>query len=181
MKENKTSWKKRKEALEEVESACSQYQGLISSEPDVFQSLVKLVRALKLRLGDSQSNLKPLAAKNIATILSSVDGSAQLKLGKIVYSPLVSAAMNDNKKLMRDTALESLKIGTTKLEMEGGGVNVLSMDPFMTACATEILESGQKVSSFLNILNRRFLKTQLTGVSFVQIGCWTSRCTFSCY
>lgn len=141
----KDSWKKRKEALEEVESVCTQYKGLISSDPDCFKGLVQLMRALKSRLGDSQSNLKPLASRNIASILGSVDSSAQTKLGKIVYGPLISAAMSDNKKIMRDASLEALKLGTTKLELEGGGVNASSMEPFMQACATGFIESGQKV------------------------------------
>ncbi len=146
MKESKDSWKKRKEALEEVESVCIQYNGLISSAPNCFKDLVKLVRALKARLGDSQSNLKPLAARNIAAILSSVDGSAQAKLGKIVYGSLISAAMNENKKMMRDASLDALKKGTMRLELEGGGVNTLSMEALMQACSHELIESGQKVN-----------------------------------
>jgi hypothetical protein len=99
-----------------------------------------------MRLGDSQSNLKPLAARNISEILGSVDGFAQAKLGKIVYGPLVSAAMNDNKKIMRDASLEAIRSGTMKLDIEGGGVNHYSMDSFMNSCAIELLES-QKVSA----------------------------------
>ena len=107
---------------------------------------MNLIRALKARLGDSQSNLKPLAARNIAAILSSVDSVAQAKLGKIVYGPLISAAMNDNKKIMRDASLDALKRGTMKLELDGGGVNNHSMEALMHACAQELIESGQKVS-----------------------------------
>ena len=106
------------------------------------------MRGLKSRLSDSQSNLKPLAARNIAAILGSVDGAAQGKLGKIVYAPLISAAMNENKKLMRDASLEALKRGTMKIEMEGGGVNANSMEPLMHACASELNEAGKKVSLF---------------------------------
>ena len=146
MKDGKHSWKMRKEALEEVEAACIQYDGLISSSPDSFKSLVELIRALKGRLGDSQSNLKPLAVKNIAAILGSVDGPAQGKLGKIVYAPLISAAMNDNKKIMRDAAIDALNKVTMKTEIDGGGVNKHAMEPFMSACASELNESAQKVS-----------------------------------
>ncbi len=145
LKEGKDSWKKRKEALEEVESVCIQYKGLISTESNCFSDLVKLIRVLKSRLSDLQSNLKPLAARIIALILGSVHSSAQAKLGKIVYRPLISAAMNDNKKIMRDASLSALKEGTMKLDLEGGGVNYLSMDAFMNACAMELIETGQKV------------------------------------
>lgn len=151
LKEGKDSWKKRKEALEEVESVCIQYKGLISTESNCFKDLVTLIRALQSRLSDLQSNLKPLAARNIALILGSVDSSAQAKLGKIVYGPLISAAMNDNKKIMRDASLSALKEGTMKLELEGGGVNHLSMDPFMHACVIELIETGQKVRIIVNL------------------------------
>jgi hypothetical protein len=151
LKETKDSWKKRKEALEEVESACAQYNGLISSSPDAFKGLVDLMRALKSRLGDSQSNLKPFAARNIAAILASVDVIAQAKLGKIVYRPLISAAMNDNKKIMRDASLEALKKGTMKLEMEGGGMNTFSMEPLMQACSVELNEKVRLVLYFIDI------------------------------
>lgn len=147
MKEGKDAWKKRKEALEEVESACDQYKGLISSSPESFKSLVDLVRALKARLGDSQSNLKPIAARNIASILGSVEAIAQAKLGKIVYGSLIAVAMSDNKKLMRDASMDALNSATMKSEIDGGGVNKVAMEPFMSAFATESNELGQKVSS----------------------------------
>jgi len=152
LKENKDSWKRRKEALEEVESACIRFDGLISSDSSCFQSLVKLMRGLKARLSDSQSNLKPLAAKNIASILGSVDGAAQAKLGKIVYGPLIVAAMNDNKKLMRDTTLNALRKGTQKIELNGGGNNPLAMLPLMEAFATELIEVGQKAVGLPDVL-----------------------------
>lgn len=131
------------------------------------------MRALKSRLGDSQSNLKPLAAKNIAAILSSVDSIAQAKFGKIVYGPLISAAMNDNKKIMRDASLEALTTGTMKLEIEGGGVNISSMEPFMNACATELMESGQKVCCYV-FISLSFFST-VTNLSYRILGCWLAR------
>ena len=118
---------------------------MISSSPDTFKSLVDLVRALKARLGDSQSNLKPIAARNIALILGSVDAIAQAKLGKIVYGSLIAVAMSDNKKLMRDASMDALNSATMKSEIDGGGVNKVSMEPFMSAFATESNELGQKV------------------------------------
>mmetsp|Transcript_363 Transcript_363/g.549 ORF Transcript_363/g.549 Transcript_363/m.549 type:complete len:1476 (+) Transcript_363:109-4536(+) len=168
LKENKDSWKKRKEALEEVESVCIQYNGLVSSAPDCFKDLVNLMRALKARLGDSQSNLKPVAARNIAAILSSVDGTAQAKLGKIVYGPLISAAMNDNKKIMRDASLDALRRGTMKLDLEGGGVNTHSMEALMQASASELIESGQKAAGLSDVLS--FVAERITYFPKVDTG-----------
>ncbi len=174
MKEGKDAWKKRKAALEEVEAVCNQYNGLISSSPDSFKSLVELIKALKSRLGDSQSNLKPLAVKNIAAILSSVDGPAQGKLGKIVYKSLIAAAMNENKKIMRDASIDALKNATMKSEIDGGGINKFAMEPFMNAFATELNESGVKVGIFIfhNIRGINIIYLYLHFQSRCLPGCW---------
>jgi len=152
-KEGKTSWKTRKEALDEVESACLECAGLVSTTPSCLKSLVELCRALKERLSDLQSNLKPLAARNIGHILGSVDSSSQIKLGKIVCGPLIGAAMNDNKKLMRDAAMDALEKCTEKLSIEGGGVNSLTMELFMSALVAELGLSEYKAIGLPSVLN----------------------------
>lgn len=147
-KESKDAWKKRKEALEEVESACDKFKGLISTAPECFKPLAELTRGLKNRLSDSQSNLKPLAARIIASLLGSVDGPSQGKLGKIVYGSLIFAAMNDNKKMMRDAAMDALEKGSMNLELDGGGVNTYAMDSLITALISELEDSELKVRLF---------------------------------
>ena len=112
-----------------------------------MKSLVELCRALKERLSDLQSNLKPLAARNIAHILNSIDSSAQSKLGKIVFGPLINAAMNDNKKLMRDAAMDALEKSTRKLDTEGGGSNPFSMESFMSSMVGELEDSEFKIKA----------------------------------
>lgn len=111
-----------------------------------MKNLIELCRALKERLGDLQSNLKPLAARNIAHILASIESSSQGKLGKIVCGPLINAAMNDNKKLMRDAAMDALEKSTTKLDIEGGGVNPSAMESYMSALVAELADSEFKVN-----------------------------------
>lgn len=133
-------------ALEDVEAACIQYKGLISSSPQSMKGLVNLLRALKARLVDSQSNLKPIAARNIASILNSVDSSSQAKLGRTVYASLIHAGMNDNKKIARDAALEALERGTSLADIDGGGINPSAMEPLMVAFVSELEESEFKVS-----------------------------------
>ncbi len=128
-------------------------------------------------MGDSQSNLKPLAAKNIALILGSVDGVAQAKLGKIVYGPLIAAAINDNKKIMRDASMDALEKATTKSEIDGGGVNRYAMEPLMSACASELLETGQKVSTLFYYVVLRLFELKLTMFFFTK-GCWFTNCTY---
>lgn len=134
-------------ALEDVEAACTQANGLISSSPDSLKGLVDLMRGLKARLGDLQSNLKPIAARNIASILNSVDSSSQAKLGKVVYASLIHAGMNDNKKVVRDAALEALDRGTNIADIDGGGVNPKAMEPLIAGFVSESEESEFKVST----------------------------------
>lgn len=117
--------------------------GLISTE--ALKPLVALLRALRERLSDSQSNLKPVAARIIGSILGSVDTGAQAKLGKIVFPPLVSAVANDNRKPMREASLEAIRAGTTASSVEGGEPNTATLESLMVAVVGELSESEFKV------------------------------------
>ncbi len=110
-----------------------------------MMGLLELMRALNARLSDSQSNLKPIAARNIASILNSIDANSQPKLGKIVYASLIKAGMSDNKNIVRDAALEALKKGTLLSEIDGGSVNTKSMEPLIAAFSSEVGDSEYKV------------------------------------
>ena len=145
-KDGKDAWKKRKAALEEVRGACDDFQGLISTSPDCMSGLIELMRSLKDRLEDSQSNLKPIAAKIIGTILNSVDNNSQAKLGKIVYGQLIHAVLSDNKKVSRDAAIEALEQGTSQSTFSGGGVNPAAMEPLIVDFVTLVRDSDYKVS-----------------------------------
>ena len=144
-KDGKNAWKVRKEAMEEVESGLQRCGGFVSTDPAALKSLLDLARALRERLNDSQMNLKPVAAKIIATLLISVDEDSQVKLGRIFYTTLINAAINDNKKVMRDAALEALQAGTTKSEIDGGGVNATSLEVFLQSLTAELNDSEYKV------------------------------------
>ena len=111
------------------------------------KKLADLSRALKDRLSDTQINLKPIAARGIGTLLSSVDSSTQAKLGKIAYSPLINAAMSDIKKPMRDACLVALRTGTSLHSTEGAGLNNEAVEPLMSAVVGEITESTTRVSA----------------------------------
>jgi cytoskeleton-associated protein 5 len=141
-KEGKTAWKLRKEALDAVEDAIKSCTGVIDSSST--KQFVDLIRALRGRLSDTQMNLKPLAARSIGKILGNIDSSAQAKLGKIVYAPLINAAMNDIKKPMRDASLESLNQIIRSPDIDGGKVNRETLDGFVSALASEINETAVK-------------------------------------
>jgi hypothetical protein len=118
------------------------------------------MKVLKLRLDDSQSNLKPMAARNIATILNSVDASSQQVLGRIVYGPLLRASMNDNKKIVRDAALEALNRGTVLNDIAGGGINGSSMESLIAGFVSELEQSEYKVRFYFHyILALRYVAT----------------------
>lgn len=142
-KESKTSWKARKAAMEEVSDALKRCNGLLDTTN--MKPLVSLCRELCERLSDTQSNLKPLAARLLGTVLSLVDDVAQAKLGKVVYAPLINSAMNENKKIMHDACMDALQKATSLPPMEGEGVNTQVIVPFVSALAMVLDESEFKV------------------------------------
>jgi hypothetical protein len=82
----------------------------------------------------------------IGQILGAVDMATQGKLGKVVYAPLINAAMNDNKKNMHDAAMQALSSGTSLAPLEGDGLNEQSLEAFVNALVGELEESEYKVS-----------------------------------
>ncbi len=143
----KAAWKQRKEALDEVERALTECGGLVDAGSNQRKKLADLSRALKDRLSDTQINLKPVAARGIGTLLSSLESSVQAKLGRIAYSPLINAAMTDIKKPMRDACLTALRAGTSLHSTEGNGLNIEAVEPLISAVISEVTESTTRVSA----------------------------------
>lgn len=119
---------------------------MIDTSPQCSKQLVELVRTLRDRLSDSQGNLKPLSARVIGSLLSVTDRAAQAKYGKLVYGPLINAAMTDIKKPMREASLEALRQSTTLSSIEGGGLNLDALESFVNSIASELNEAAMKVS-----------------------------------
>lgn len=149
-KEGKTAWKARKAALEDVEKALKSSSGLLDTSK--LRPLQDLLRAMRERLSDSQSNLKPLAARMIGLVLGAVEGEAQGKLGKLVYAPALNAAMNDKRKVMNDAAMEALKKATSIPEIKGEGLNEHSLEQFVIALTSELDGSEFKSAGIAGIL-----------------------------
>ena len=103
--EGKNAWKARKEAMESVKAQLEKTEYLVKADSQVHD----LLRSLKERLSDSQSNLKPLAAGIIADMICSLDATSATKYCKVVTHALVTVAMSDNKKMMRDAVLAALE------------------------------------------------------------------------
>lgn len=143
-KESKTAWKLRKQAIDEVDAALKKCSALIDTSPQRSKQLGELTRTLRDRLSDSQGNLKPLSARVIGTLLSLTDRNAQVKLGKLVYGPLINGAISDIKKPMREAALEALRSSTRVSSIEGGGLNKDALEGFVNAMASELNDTAIK-------------------------------------
>ncbi|KAL7540754.1 hypothetical protein ACHAXR_010359, partial [Thalassiosira sp. AJA248-18] len=150
--EGKSAWKQRKEGMEEVNACLSKCGGLIETEGKAFLSLKQLFIALRSRLNDSQSNLKPIAATLIGSLLNHVDDEPQAKLGKIVFPALANAAMNDMKKTMRDAAVSALSMGTERPKQNGGGTNLAATECFIVCLQSVLSDAALKSSGLPDVL-----------------------------
>jgi hypothetical protein len=129
-----------------VEHALKQCSGLLDTSSPKLNELVELTRAVRDRLVDTQINLKPSAARIIGHLLSSVDKATQAKLGKLVFGPLINAAMNDIKKLMRESSLDAIRTGTTSSSLDGGELNAEALEALVIAFIGEVNETSIRVS-----------------------------------
>ncbi|GMI25492.1 hypothetical protein TeGR_g8134, partial [Tetraparma gracilis] len=115
MLEGKNAWKTRLAAMEAITASLKSASHLITSSANVHE----LLRGLKERLNDSQSNLKPKAANLIAATISSLSAQDAAKCFKLVSTPLMSVSLTDNKKPMRDAAFTALQKCVTMPEGTG--------------------------------------------------------------
>ena len=110
-----------------------------------MKQLSDLTRGLRDRLTDLQINLRPSAARLVGSLLSLVDKSSQAKLGKLVFPALINEAMNDIKKPMRDASIEAIQTSIKASQLDGGGVNVLSLEALVVALVSEVNEAAVRV------------------------------------
>lgn len=157
--EGKTAWKIRRDALDEIKMNVDKCGGLIATNGSSFPPLKQLFAALCSRLNDSQSNLKPMAAILIGAIISLVDDDSKTKLGRIVFAALLSGAMNDMKKTMRDAALSAIAIGTEQSKQNGGGTNILAVESLIVCFESSLSEAALKSSGLPDVLS--FLNDRL--------------------
>lgn len=135
--------------MDDVDAAIKGSSGLLETGPAQMKDLVELTRALRDRLSDTQINLRPVAARTVGALLSAVEKSCQAKLGRLVYSQLISAAMNDIKKPMRDASLEAIRAGITTSSLDVGGLNELALEGVVSALVAEVNDSSVRVRAFL--------------------------------
>lgn len=150
--EGKAAWKVRRDAMEEVKVSVNKCGGLITTEGKALLSLKELFLALRSRLNDSQSNLKPVAATLIGSLLNHLDSESQATLGKVVFAQLANAVMNDMKKTMRDAAVTALSMGTEQDEQNGGGVNQPAIECFIVCLESQLSDAALKSSGLPDVL-----------------------------
>jgi hypothetical protein len=142
----------RKEALDEIDAVLKGCSGLLDTTAAQMKQLADLTRGLRDRLTDLQINLRPAAARLVGALLSSVDKISQAKLGKLVLPTLINEAMNDIKKPMRDASLDAIRTSITASQLDGGGLNLLSLEALVGALVSEVNEAAIRVSA-----NRRHM------------------------
>lgn len=129
-----------------MDAALKNVGGLLETSPKSFKFLVDLMRSLRDRLGDTQINLRPLAAKEIGGLLSLLDIPHQSKLGKLAFPALIGSAMNDIKKPVRESCLMAINAGLQVSSVDGEGVNSMSAEAFVAAVVSEVNEASIRVS-----------------------------------
>ena len=106
--DGKNSWQNRKAAIESVISACEKSGHYL----DATKNTAEVVKLLKLRVNDTQANLKPLAVTAIGHVIASLDPSSGHKILRLIADGLLSG-LADNKKQMRDSTVAALQMLVT--------------------------------------------------------------------
>jgi cytoskeleton-associated protein 5 len=127
--DGKNAWQTRKAAIEDVIAAAERASHYLEAS----KSLAEVLKALRGRLSDSQSNLKPMAAGAIAHLVNSVDAASVPKLLRLVGEGLMGG-VSDNKKQMRDAAVEAIE----KCVTIDGAMNTAAVDVLLPALATAL-------------------------------------------
>jgi hypothetical protein len=103
--EGKDSWQVRKAALEKVLAACEGSGHYL----DYSKSVPEMLKVLKARLYDTQSNLKPLAASVLGHLIISFEPDKAIRVLKQMGSAILEGLV-DNKKQMREATVAALNL-----------------------------------------------------------------------
>jgi hypothetical protein len=151
--EGKTSWQNRKVALESVIAACERSGHFLDASKNMGGPLSELLKSLKARVGDTQANLKPIAAVAIGHVIASLEPEHGTKQLRVIAAGLI-AGLGDNKKPMRDATVSALQMAVT-LNQPGGdsaaadmGLLSVLIAPLGEALAATVV-GRQELLSFL--------------------------------
>eukprot|EP00981_Chlorochromonas_danica_P005425 scaffold1091_cov164-Ochromonas_danica.AAC.48 len=107
--EGKTSWQNRKKALDNVIAACESSGHYL----EYNKATGELVKSVKLRINDTQSNLKPVAMSALGHLIASFPPESGPKVLRAIAASMLSG-LTDNKRPMREATISSLQLAVTK-------------------------------------------------------------------
>lgn len=107
--EGKNSWQNRKKALDNVIAACESSGHYL----EYNKATGELVKSVKLRINDTQSNLKPVAMSALGHLIASFPPESGPKVLRAIAGSMLSG-LTDNKRPMREATIGSLQLAVTK-------------------------------------------------------------------
>jgi regulator of RNase E activity RraB len=102
--DGKDSWQQRKSAMEKIMNSCDSCGNYI----EINKFSLELLRALKPRLSDTQSNLRPIALSTFAKLIVAGDEEGAIKALKFLL-PSVLNCLSDSKKNIKDSAIVAIE------------------------------------------------------------------------
>lgn len=106
--DGKNSWQNRKKALDSVVSACEGSGHYL----EFNKSTAELIKTIKLRINDTQSNLKPLAMSALGHLVTSFPTESAGKVLRTI-APAMLSGLSDNKRPMREATVASLQLAVS--------------------------------------------------------------------
>lgn len=102
--DGKDSWQVRKAAIEKVAQACESSAHYI----EMNKFIPEVVKSLKARFLDTQSNIRPLALTTLAKVVASLDDDSAVKVIKASVAAVLGG-VSDSKKVIKDAAIAALQ------------------------------------------------------------------------
>lgn len=130
--QGKDSWQIRKAALEKLVAACDSRSACFELNPFLLECL----KAVKLRLSDTQSNLRPLALVALSKVIASLEVEDAQKAMKH-YSTTILTGLDESKKNIRDACIAALDL----ICLRNGQVQVGILNVFSANCVESIQHS----------------------------------------
>lgn len=156
--DGKTSWQRRKAAMEAIIAACERSGHFLEANKPTGE----VVKALKARMNDTQANLKPLAVSAIAHVVASLDARSAGAKVLLTMAPAMMIGLADNKKSMRDSTIVALQYAVSGQLPTGGtetDANMGSYAPAETNMLMAVIPAAAE--SLVNVVGRQELLSWL--------------------
>jgi cytoskeleton-associated protein 5 len=125
--EGKDSWQVRKSSIEKVSQACETSHFYV----EMNRFIPDLLKSLKARFLDTQSNLRPLALSTLAKVIISLDDEAAIKAIRASVGSVLGS-VSDSKKVIKDAAIAALETMVSGTENKPKSANLQCMIPALS-------------------------------------------------